>query len=152
MIPQLHENVGVIEAPNQHGEPVRLGAGDGWSLLFFYPFAFTGICTGELKTLDSQREEYAGLGCRVAGMSCDSMFSQRVFADQEGLSLELLSDFWPHGRIAQWFGVLDEERGCATRASFLLDPEGGIRWSVVNPVDQGRDLDAQLAAVRQLVG
>ena len=146
------DRVGLVEATNQFGQQVRLGAGEGgeWALLFFYPYAFTGICTGELGQLQADREAYAAAGCRIAGVSCDSMFAQRVFAETEGLSFHLLADHWPHGALAQRFGVFDTERGCAVRGSFLLDPDGVVRWSVVNPIGEGRDLAAQLAAVQQL--
>ncbi|TDO92560.1 redoxin domain-containing protein [Enemella evansiae] len=143
------DRVGIVEATNQFGQQVRLGAGE-WALLFFYPYAFTGICTGELGQLETDREAYAAAGCRIAGVSCDSMFSQRVFAETEGLSFDLLADHWPHGALAQRFGVFDAERGCAVRGSFLLDPDGVLRWSVVNPIGEGRDLAAHLAAVREL--
>lgn len=150
-VPTLGQRVGTVEATNQHGQQVRLGAGD-WSLLFFYPYAFTGICTGELRQLQADRQAYAAAGCRIAGVSCDSMFALRVFAEADGLEFDLLADHWPHGALAERFGVFDAERGCALRGSFLLDGDGVLRWSVVNPIGEGRDLAAQLAAVRELTG
>lgn len=143
------DRVGPIAGTNQFGQQLQLGAG-GWSLLFFYPFAFTGICGGELDQLQTDREAYAESGCRVAAISCDSMYALRVFAEDRGLEFDLISDHWPHGALAQRFGVFDDVRGCALRGSFLIDPEGMLRWSVVNPIGVGRDLPAQLAAVRSL--
>ncbi|NNG21222.1 redoxin domain-containing protein [Naumannella sp. ID2617S] len=148
-VPGIGDRVGVVEATNQFGQGVRLGEG-GWSLLFFYPFAFTGICTGELGRLRADRQAYADAGCRIAAISCDTMFSLRVFDDREGFGFDLVADHWPHGAIAERFGVFDAERGCAIRGSFLLDPDGVLRWSVVNPIGEGRDLDAHLAVVREL--
>ncbi len=68
------------------------------------------------------------------------MFSLRVFGDQERLDFPLLSDFWPHGAVAQAYGVFDEQRGCAVRGTFVIDTQGLIRWSVVNAIPDARDL------------
>ena len=69
---------------------------------------------------------------------------------QEGFEFDLLSDFWPHGDVARAYGVLDEENGLALRGSFLLDADGIVRWSVVNPRGQRRDLDGYRRALEQL--
>jgi alkyl hydroperoxide reductase subunit AhpC len=68
------------------------------------------------------------------------MFSHRTWADREGYNFPLLSDFWPHGEVARAYGVFDEKKGFATRGTFIIDGEGVVRWSVVNPTPQARDI------------
>ncbi|MER7584581.1 peroxiredoxin [Kitasatospora sp. NPDC097691] len=130
-----------FELNNQHGESVRLADFRGRKnvVLVFYPFAFTGVCTGELGAI---QRELAGLqndDVQVLGLSCDSQFSQRVLTDREGLEFPLLADFWPHGEVTRAYGVLDEERGCPLRGTFVIDKAGTVRWSVVNGLPDARD-------------
>jgi len=87
---------------------------------------------------------------RVFAVSCDPMFTQRAWAEQEGFGFDLLSDFWPHGAAAAAYGVFDEAGGNALRGSFLVDADGIVRWSVVNPRGRARDLGAYRAALAAL--
>lgn len=149
-VPEVGTEVGAFQAINQYGQEVTLGQ-DTWWLLFFYPYAFTGICSGELRTLRDHRTRFEDLGCKVAAVSCDTMFALRVFADTEGFGCNLISDHWPHGEISRRFGVFDEEKGCAIRGSFLLDPSGTVRWTTIHGMGDPRDIGGHLEALRGLV-
>ena len=136
---------------NQHGEEVSLSALRGKkALLVFYPFAFSGICTGELCELRDNLASFNDLGAEVLAISCDPMFALRAFAEKDGLSFSLLSDFWPHGQVASAYGVFDEERGCALRGSFLVDEEGVVRWKVENGLPDARDLKSYVGALEEI--
>lgn len=137
---------------DQHGAEVGLSATLERQpvLLVFYPFAFTGVCTGELKALEANLEAIRTAGAEPFAVSCDSMFSLRVFAEAEGLSFPMLSDFWPHGAVASAYGVFDAERGCAVRGTYLIDRAGRVRWRVVNPIPDARDVDSYLEAIAAL--
>lgn len=152
--PRVADTAPDVSARNQHGTDLWLHGAlkRGPVLLVFYPFAFTGTCTGELQRLRELHQEFTAAGITVWAVSCDSMFSLRVFAENEDLPFDLVSDFWPHGEVARAYGVLDEDRGAAVRGSFLVDTDGHVRWSVVNPIGEGRDIDAHLAAAKELVG
>lgn len=141
-----------FELNNQHGESVRLADFRGRKavVLVFYPFAFTGVCTGELGEVQRELDGLQNDGVQVLGVSCDSQFSQRVLADREGLDFPLLADFWPHGAVARAYGVLDEERGCPLRGSFVIDRAGTVRWSVVNGLPDARDVQDYLKALAAL--
>ncbi|GIH29614.1 peroxiredoxin [Acrocarpospora phusangensis] len=133
-----------FELADQHGTPVRLSGLRGEPVVIvFFPAAFTGICQGELHDL-------ASVEARVLAVSVDSMFSLRAWADREGYSFPLLSDFWPHGQVARAYGVLDEERGLARRGTFILDGDGVLRWQVVTEIGRPRDVTEYRKVLTQL--
>lgn len=137
---------------NQYGEQVTLSDFRGKKnvVVMFYPFAFTGICTGELCTLRDRMLEFDNDDTVTLSISCDSVPSLKVFATQENLTHNLLSDFWPHGTVSQAYGVFLEDKGFATRGSFVIDKEGIIRWMVINGPGEGRDADDYVAALASL--
>ena len=137
---------------NQHGETVRLSGFRGHQnvVLVFYPFAFTGTCTGELRALRDRLPAFVNDEVRLLAVSTDSMFSLRVFAEQENLDFPLLSDFWPHGEAARAYQVFDEEKGCALRGTFIIDKEGVVRWTTVNGLPAARDAEEYVAALQAL--
>jgi mycoredoxin-dependent peroxiredoxin len=137
---------------DQHGVEVCLGDLRAASsvVLIFFPFAFTAVCTGELRALRERLPELTADGAVILGISCDPMFALRVFAEQEQLPFPLLSDFWPHGAVARAYSVFDEERGCAVRGTFVVDRAGTVRWRVVNAVPDPRDVDALGTALAEL--
>lgn len=145
-----------FELKDNHGRTVRLSdffgdSPDGRNVvLFFYPFAFTGVCTGELRELRDRLDTFVNDDTQLLAVSNDSMHTLRVFGEQEGLEFPLLSDFWPHGAASRAYGVLDEDKGCAVRGTFVIDRAGTVRWSVVNALPDARDLDDCVAALAAL--
>ncbi len=137
--------------PNQHGAPITLSdLRTSLTALVFYPAAFSGTCTGELRQIRDGLEDFQHDGIRVLTISCDPTFALRAWADIEGYFFPLLSDFWPHGQVSRTYGVFLEDRGMATRATFLLDEAGVVRWRVVNPPGQARDFRQYREALAQL--
>lgn len=112
--------------------------------IFFFPFAFSGVCTGEMAGIRDRLAEFLTFETEVLAISCDPVYSLRAFADQDGLNFPLLSDFWPHGEVCRAFDVFDEKRGCPRRSSYVIDAEGRVRWAVHNAMPEGRDLDEHL--------
>ncbi|MCF6524738.1 peroxiredoxin [Streptomyces sp. JJ36] len=137
---------------NQHGEAISLADYKGRKnvVLLFYPFAFTGVCTGELCALRDELPTFVNDDVQLLAVSNDAPFSLRVFAEQENLDYPLLSDFWPHGETSRAYGVFDEEKGCAVRGTFIIDKEGVIRWTVVNGLPDARDLNDYAKALQSL--
>jgi mycoredoxin-dependent peroxiredoxin len=101
-------------------------------LVVFYPFAFSGLCTGELCQLRDELAVYTDAGVQVLAVSTDPVFSLKAFREKEGLDFPLLSDFWPHGATAQAYGAFNEKAGMALRATFLVDAEGKVAFAEVN--------------------
>lgn len=148
VVPPVGASAPLFTLSDEHGTPFDLSAElqRGPVFVVFYPFAFSGTCTGELTTLLDLDEQMQALGVRVAAVSCDQLFALRAFSDSMQVSFPLLSDFWPHGAVASAYGVFDTESGAPIRASFLVAPDGHIAWSVVNQRSQGRDMPAHLDA------
>ena len=137
---------------DQFGQDVTLSSYRGRKAvaIFFYPFAFSGVCTGEMAGIRDRLAEFMTFDTEVLAISCDPVYSLRVFAEQDGLNFPLLSDFWPHGEVARAYDVFDDEKGCPRRSSYVVDKDGAVRWSVHNAMPQGRDLDAHLAELHAL--
>ena len=131
-----------FELPDQHGTPVKLSSFRGAKnvVLVFYPLAFSGVCSGELCALREDFPEVNRDDVALLTVSIDSVFTHRAWSDQENFQFPLLSDFWPHGGVAQRYGVFDEAKGIATRGTFVIDKNGIVRWRVVNPIPQARDI------------
>jgi peroxiredoxin len=152
MVIQVGDKAPDFELKDNHGRTVKLSdfRGEKNVVLLFYPFAFTGVCTGELCELRDNLPKFSDRGTQVLAVSNDSIHTLRVFAEQEGLEYPLLSDFWPHGNISRAYGVFDEGKGCAVRGTFIIDKEGVVRWTVVNGLPDARDLDEYVKALDTL--
>ena len=137
---------------DQNNEVVTLSSfrGDKAVLIVFYPWAFTSICTGELGQLRERIAEFANDDVQVLTVSIDSTFTHKVFSTRDNLNFPLLSDFWPHGGVAEAFGVFNAEVGVSNRGTFLIDRDGVIRFSEVNEIGVGRDPETWLAAIGEL--
>ena len=141
-----------FELADQHGQVVRLSSlrGHKAALVVFYPWAFSGVCGGEMQAMQARLGELAGDKLEVLAVSTDSRYALRAWADAEGFTFPLLSDFWPHGATARAYGVLHEEIGIALRGTFLVDLEGVVRWSVVRGIGDARDIEDYVEAIGAL--
>jgi mycoredoxin-dependent peroxiredoxin len=135
---------------DQHGQLVGLAEHRGRSpvVIVFFPYAFTPTCTGELCSLGEQSREWGGVV--TLGISCDPGPALRVFAEREHIDYPLLSDFWPHGAVARSYGVFVEDRGFATRGTFIVDAAGILCWKVVNSMADARSTEAYRRALAAL--
>jgi mycoredoxin-dependent peroxiredoxin len=137
---------------NQHGESVSLEDFRGRKdvVLVFYPFAFSGVCTGELRQLRDEFTDLAGETTELLAISCDPIYSLRAYADRDGYKFSLLSDFWPHGEVARAYDTFNSERGCAFRLTVVVDRDGIVRWQVQNSMAPARDPEGYRAAISAL--
>ena len=127
---------------NQFGESVTLSSFKGKKnvVVVFYPFSFTGTCTGELCALRDDLSFFQNDNAELLAISCDSVFVQKVFATQESYNFPVLSDFWPHGAVTKAYGIFNEASGCPDRGTFIIDKEGILRWQVVNGMGDARNI------------
>lgn len=145
------------EAPDfllkdQNNQEVRLSDFRGRKavLLVFYPLAFTGTCQGELCSVRDNLIDFVNDKIQVLTVSVDSPYSHKVWADQQGYTFPLLSDFWPHGAVAQAYGVFNAERGIANRGTFIIDTAGVVRFAEENLPGEARDQEGWRKALAAL--
>jgi peroxiredoxin (alkyl hydroperoxide reductase subunit C) len=139
---------------DQQGKKVSLSDYKGVKnvVIVFYPFAFSGICTGELCEIRDNLGDFESDDVQVLAVSCDHMFTQRAWSDVEGYFFPMLSDYWPHGGTAQAYGVFEQSGGFSIRGTFLIDRDGVVRWTLVNGTSQKRDFAGYRAALKGLSG
>jgi peroxiredoxin len=134
-----------VLAPGTRVPSFRLAAEDGGSVteqdlkgertvLVFYPFAFSPVCTDQLQLYEAALGELVAQGVtKLCGVSCDSSWSQKAFREKLGVSIEQLSDFEPKGAACRTFGVL-HEGGFPERALVAIDADAVVRWSYQAPM------------------
>ncbi|WP_053383948.1 peroxiredoxin [Leucobacter celer] len=129
---------------DQHGEELTLSelVAEGPVALVFFPLAFSGICTGELCELRDNLSVFSDSKVRLVGVSVDSVYALKAWAEQEGYEFSILSDFWPHGAVAQQYGVFVEEAGIATRATLVIGEDRRVLASFETAPGQPRDFAA----------
>jgi peroxiredoxin (alkyl hydroperoxide reductase subunit C) len=106
------------------------------SVLVFYPFAFSPVCTDQLSLYNDVLGEFEAAGATLYGVSCDSAYSQKAFRKHLGVSIEQLSDFEPKGETCRAFGVY-HPGGFPQRALVIVGPDGVVKWSyeAASPAD-----------------
>lgn len=116
-------------------EPVSLNSYKGRNVvLLFYPFAFSPVCTNECKTMTADHSKFTRLNAQVLGISIDSTWTQKAFAEAYNVSYPLLSDF--NKEVTRSYGVIYEDlggnKGVAKRSAFILDKDGVVRYAWVS--------------------
>jgi peroxiredoxin len=119
-------------------------------LIVFYPLAFSGTCTGELCSMRDSIDNFRSDEVETLAISVDSSAATAAWAAKEGFEFPLLSDFWPHGAVAERYGVFDSERGFAQRGTFLVDKQGVITFTEVNAIPDARDQQRWRDALAEL--
>jgi peroxiredoxin (alkyl hydroperoxide reductase subunit C) len=102
------------------------------TVLVFYPFAFSPVCTDQLNLYEEMLDQFAAHGATLYGVSCDSSYAQKAFRESLGVSIEQLSDFEPKGVTCRAFGVY-HRRGFPQRALVIVGPDGIVTWSYQAP-------------------
>ncbi|MUK00797.1 redoxin domain-containing protein [Vibrio cholerae] len=135
---------------NQFGETVESSSLVGGSVVVFFPFAFSRVCTDELGQLRDNLDLFDAAGVTLVAVSVDHKYTLRAFADANDISFDLLADFWPHGAVTRAYGAFDDTKGYADRVSYVLDGAGVVRAVVSSEHGQGRpitDYSRALSAV-----
>ncbi|MDD4081685.1 MAG: peroxiredoxin [Eubacteriales bacterium] len=137
---------------DQKGNEVALSDYRGKKvLLSWHPFAFTGVCTDQMRALETHKEEFDKLNTVALGMSTDPSPSKGAWAKALSIkNTKLLSDFYPHGKVAREYGLFVEEMGSSGRANVLVDEEGIVRWVKVYDIPQLPDIQEVLNAIRDM--
>lgn len=131
---------------NHLGNEITIPAcGGRKTLLSFHPLAWTGVCTKQMELLDSLYNEFEALNVTSFGVSVDASPAKKAWAESMGLKkLQLLSDFWPHGRLAEALDIFDQTNGFSLRANVLTDENGVVTFLKVYPIAEVPDFNELL--------
>jgi mycoredoxin-dependent peroxiredoxin len=141
MAPEVGTEAPDFTLKDQNNQLVTLSSfrGERNVLVVFYPFAFSGTCTGEMCAIRDDLPNFQNDEVQVLGVSVDHVYALKAWALDQGYEFPLLSDFWPHGEVAKTYGVFNNDRGMAVRGTFLVDRSGIIRFAEVNQPGEPRD-------------
>jgi len=136
---------------DQEGKPFHLADFKGRNvLLSFHPLAWTGVCTKQMKSLEKHQAEFRKLDTVAVGVSVDSSPSKKAWAkDMVVKKTRLLSDFWPHGELADKLGIFLPEDGISGRANILIGRDGKVAWSKVYGMGELPDIDEVIDRIRK---
>jgi peroxiredoxin/glutaredoxin len=120
-------------------------------VLVFFPMAWTPVWTNQIPSYEADLAKFAGFNAQVLGISIDHVPCLKAWAQSlGGISYPLLSDFWPHGRVAEKYGVLRHHEGRSERAIFIIDTQGIIRYIDIHDIDEQPDNEVLWAELRQI--
>jgi peroxiredoxin len=119
-------------------------------LLSFHPLAWTSVCAKQMQSLEENKKYFDKLNTIAVGISVDSTPSKNAWAKNLGIkNTRLLSDFWPHGVVAQQYGIFREEDGVSKRANVIVDENQNIIFMKVYPMSQLPDIKEILRFLEQ---
>jgi mycoredoxin-dependent peroxiredoxin len=126
---------------DQNQQRVTLSAYRGAKnvLLVFFPLAFTGICQGELDRLRDHLPDFENDDRAVLAISVGPPPTHKIWALESGFTFPVLSDFWPHGKVSQAYGVFNDDAGYSNRGTFVVDRSGVIRFAEMKEPGEARD-------------
>ncbi|AKS33560.1 peroxiredoxin [Mycolicibacterium goodii] len=119
-------------------------------LVVFFPLAFTGVCEGELGAIRDQLPRYENDDSAVIAISVGPPPTHKIWSIESGFTFPVLSDFWPHGKVARNYGVFNEDAGYPNRGTFVVDRSGIIRFAEMMEPGQVRDQKVWTAALQAL--
>lgn len=137
---------------DQNDQEVTLSALRGKKVvLSFHPLAWTRVCAVQMQDLEKHREEMERLGAVALGLSVDAVPTKKAWAESLGIrETRLLADFWPHGAVAQAYGIFREKNGFSERAVFIVDAEGVVRFKKIYPMREVPDIQEILKALEEI--
>jgi peroxiredoxin (alkyl hydroperoxide reductase subunit C) len=152
MAPEVGTEAPDFTLKDQNNQQITLSSfrGERNVLVVFYPFAFSGVCTGELCAVRDDIGTFQNDDVQILAVSVDHVYALKVWANEEGYQFPLLSDFWPHGQVAQTYEVFNYDRGMALRGTFLVDKGGILRFTEVNQPGEPRDQESWKKALAAL--
>lgn len=120
-------------------------------VLAFHPLAFTPVCANQMRGYESDLSQFEKAGAAVLGVSIDAQPAKAAWAKTlDSISYDLLSDFHPHGEVAQKYGVFRPKEGFSERAIFVVDKAGKIAWSKVYDIPELPKNEEVFAALNRL--
>jgi peroxiredoxin len=119
-------------------------------VLSFHPLAWTSVCKAQMQDLEKHKGDFDRLDVVALGLSVDSVPCKRAWAEAIGVKeTSLLADFWPHGGVAQAYGIFREQHGSSKRAVLIVDREGKIQFKKIHPIKEVPDIEEILDALAE---
>jgi len=139
-------------AKDQNNQEIRLSAYRGKKvLLSWHPLAWTAVCTDQMRALEANWQNFQKLNTIPLGFSVDPVPSKAAWAAVLQIkNISLPSDFWPHGKIAQDYGIFNAEKGFSERANIIIDEAGVVKWVKVYPLPLLPDINEVLQVLSTL--
>ncbi len=120
-------------------------------LLSFHPLAWTKVCADQMKSLEKNRERFEKLNTVAVGMSVDTVPSKKAWSKELGIkNTRLISDFWPHGKIADLYGIFREKEGTSERANIIVNENATVVFARVYPISQLPDIEEIIKVLEEL--
>ena len=137
---------------DQDGNKFQLSSLKGRTvLLSFHPLAWTSLCAEQMKSLEKNQERFNKLNTVAVGMSVDTVPSKKAWAKELGIkNTRLISDFWPHGKIADLYGIFREKEGTSERANIIVDEKGRVVFLRIYPISQLPDIEEIIKVLEDL--
>ena len=137
---------------DHHGKEMTLSQLRGKTVVLgFHPLAWTSVCAQQMKDLEANCGRMEKLKAVALGLSIDSTFCKKAWAENLGIkNTRLLSDFWPHGKVATDFGVFRDADGFSERAVFIVDAGGRITFKKVYPIKEVPDVEEIIAQLEKM--
>ena len=120
-------------------------------LLSWHPLAWTPVCTDQMRSLENNYQTFLNLNCVPLGFSVDPVPSKKAWSVAINITkVALPSDFWPHGKVAQEYGIFNEQQGISDRANIIIDENGKIAWSKLYYAQELPDITEVLQVLSSL--
>jgi|SRR3990172_3523075 len=136
---------------DQDDKDVKLSGFKGKKVvLSFHPLAWTKVCAEQMQSLEKNHSRFEELNTVALGISVDTVPSKKAWAEHLGIKdTRLLSDFWPHGKVAQLYGVFNEDEGISERANIVVDETGKVIFVKVYPIGQLPDIEEIIEVLKK---
>ncbi len=136
---------------DQDDKDVKLSGFKGKKVvLSFHPLAWTSVCAEQMKSLEKNLGRFKELNTVALGISVDTVPSKKAWAEHLGIKdTRLLSDFWPHGKVAQLYGIFREDDGISERANIVVDETGKVIFVKVYPIGQLPDIEEIIGVLKK---
>ena len=137
---------------DQNGKEFRLSKFRGKRvLLSFHPMAWTSVCAEQMKSLEKNKKAFDSLNTIAVGVSTDTVPSKKAWAENLGIkNTRLLSDFWPHGKVAKAYGLFRKNDGVSERANLIVDEKGSVAFIKVYPISKLPDIDEIIGILKKM--
>jgi peroxiredoxin len=148
--PEIGDNARDFSLKDHNGKEFKLSDSRGMKVvLSFHPLAWTTVCAMQMKSLEDNKNNFDGLGARAVGLSVDAVPTKKAWAESLGIKeTPLLADFWPHGGVAQLYGLFRDKEGTSQRANVILDRNQKVAFLKVYEPKQLPSIQEVIDALR----